>query len=128
MKALMTTILTLFFTLNTFAIVTPQKYCQSLAATSCEVLDYEFNVGGAGYGNTSNERFGAPYLHIKYCRDQLFKSMTYTINHTNSTGRLNHNYTSGKKYYVYTSTGHYVMIDMTTICTQVDSNSDLVLP
>jgi hypothetical protein len=50
---------------------TPQKYCESLAASSCEVLNTEYTTGGAA----------TVYLYatIKYCRNRVFKSIIWNV-------------------------------------------------
>lgn len=52
--------------------LTPQKYCESLAATSCEILNVEPGSGTAGI--------------IKYCRDRKFQitPLIVTSNGTNT--------------------------------------------
>lgn len=45
--------------------MTPQKYCESLAAVSCEVLNLEISGTNSG-SNTS-------IAVIKYCRNQNFR-------------------------------------------------------
>lgn len=47
--------------------LTPQKYCESLAATSCEVLNIEI----AGCGNIGGSSYVCATM-IKYCRNRQF--------------------------------------------------------
>lgn len=70
----------LIFGLNTYAI-TPQKYCESLAATSCEVLNYEFI-------NDPNEGRNVSAVVYKYCRNRDFKMVRYSKNASAVDGSL----------------------------------------
>jgi hypothetical protein len=85
-------VFSLFFGSIAFAQSTPQKYCESLAASSCEVLNIEnhysmgLNTSAVGYGGQ---------VHIKYCRNQVLKAITW--------GRIVHNVHSAP----YTSSGNY---------------------
>ena len=54
---------------------TPQKYCQSLAAVSCEILNVE--IGGCGTSNYCNGI-------IKYCRNQQMRIAIFTITAINT--------------------------------------------
>lgn len=46
------------------AIITPQKYCESLAATSCEVLNMDVSASNGYSANI-----------IKYCKNRVLKFM-----------------------------------------------------
>jgi hypothetical protein len=69
--------------------LTPQVYCASLAATSCEVLNVDFPTV-ASYFDTNNFRGNSTNnVLIKYCRNQNFRVVMYAINSvtvTNSSG------------------------------------------
>lgn len=77
----------LIFSESVFAL-TPQKYCESLAATSCEVL----NVEPGGCADNAN----ACSIIIKYCRDRQYKihptaqyvtnSQSYYVHYNNAAG------------------------------------------
>lgn len=54
--------------------LTPQKYCESLAATSCELLNIDINSGSMD----SSASFAA-IANIKFCRNQVFKTVTYEL-------------------------------------------------
>lgn len=87
MKLLNVVFILLFFSESVFAL-TPQKYCESLAATSCEVL----NVEPGGCTDNAN----ACSIIIKYCRNQQYKihptaqyvtnSPAYYVNYKNGVG------------------------------------------
>lgn len=69
--------------------ITPQKYCESLAAMSCEVLNHEVQPGpGVAVAVNSSgpgpNMFSAssPILQIKYCRNRSFRSVFYSITST----------------------------------------------
>lgn len=61
--------------------LTPQKYCESLAATSCEVLNMDVlpvamaTRGSPGGSETLVQQ--SSHLLIKYCRNQKFRMAFY---------------------------------------------------
>ncbi|WP_415062528.1 hypothetical protein [Bdellovibrio sp.] len=61
--------------------MTPQKYCESLAATSCEVLNMDvLPVAMATRGSPSGSESlvqQSSHLLIKYCRNQKFRMAFY---------------------------------------------------
>lgn len=59
----------IFWTGNAMSL-TPQKYCESLAASSCELLNTEVVSGNASYWE----------LNVKYCKDRVFKVKSFGLN------------------------------------------------
>jgi hypothetical protein len=60
------------------AAITPQKYCESLDAVSCEILNYEMKRGDTFfYGSNSGQHL--PMLQVKYCRNRSFRFAAYNI-------------------------------------------------
>lgn len=55
-------------------VTTPVQYCASLAATSCEVLNWEYSMAANSGGN-----YGT--LLIKYCRNQKAGAVVLGVNY-----------------------------------------------
>lgn len=68
----------IFSGVNAYSI-TPQKYCESLAASSCEVLNIEV-VPGQAY---TDKPVG---VNFKYCRDRVFKLASFKYSGSGTDG------------------------------------------
>lgn len=88
------------------AIMTPQKYCESLAATSCEILNIE-----PGGGTMATDIVYGSAL-IKYCRNRVLSFwLMHTQTQTNSYNfKLNFQMAFGGKAGDYTSFRDYILI------------------
>ena len=101
-----------------YGALTPQKYCESLAATSCELLNIDI-VAGTVDTNLSI----APIANIKYCRNQVFKTITYELVTDGPTSRqvpvasTNANKRSLRVYENDVNANYYVAVNMdNTLC------------
>lgn len=103
------------------AIMTPQKYCESLAATSCEVLNIEGPTSSAA---STIGNFGtaySPYIAhvrdysqssiitgvIKYCRNRVLKFQIFygSSSQTGTTGQIWYNVSASGAGSNYPTTG-----------------------
>lgn len=102
---------------------TPQKYCQSLAATSCEVLSVDLTPGFYATGTIH------PIYLVKYCRNRVFKTATFSLDIQNSTVNAG---TSSNTRYIRLYSGNVnvsaiVSVD-NNLCSASWSDASTILP